>query len=508
MAHCPRPIANYGVYSMQVNQNKISIKETKDEVIAIAVFQVPGGQPPSATPLKYPKEFEDLSQYVRKEEFEGKSGQVYVFNSITAFKFKVLLYGLGEEKDFNLDYLRRFGGTAVRYAASAKSASVSIVLPNVKNASEAAQSIAEGAILASYKPIKFKTKKDDYFEVKTANIVSKENIEEGIKRASALATAQNYVRDINENPANIATPQMLAQSARDLSKQNGLACTVFEKDDLKKMKMNAILGVNQGSALPPVLVIMEYNKDKKDVPFYAVVGKGITFDSGGISIKPAKGMQEMKYDKTGAVTTLGIMRAVSELKLPIRLIGAFAATENMPSGTAQKPGDIITAYNGKTIEVLNTDAEGRLILADTLAYVAERKPQAIIDLATLTGAIIISLGRYRAGLFSNDDNLAKAIFEAGEATFERVWRMPLDKEYVEMDKGDFADIKNIGSEVGDAGSITAAAFLQEFVGECKWAHLDIAGVDMISEKHSYLEKGASGIGVRLVVNALERLAMK
>jgi len=274
------------------------------------------------------------------------------------------------------------------------------------------------------------------------------------------------------------------------------------------MKMNAILAVNQGSALPPVLVIMEYNKDKKNLPLYAVVGKGITFDSGGISLKPSKGMQEMKYDKTGAVSALGIIKAVSELKMPIRLLAAFAATENMPGGNAQKPGDIITAYNGKTIEVLNTDAEGRLILADTLAYIAEKKPQAIIDLATLTGAIIIALGRHGIGLFSNDDELAKVIKNAGNKTFERVWRMPLWKEYVEMNKADFADIKNIGSEGSEAGSITAAAFLQEFVGDCKWAHLDIAGVDMVSERHPYLDKGASGMGVRLVCETLEMLAKK
>jgi leucyl aminopeptidase len=186
---------------------------------------------------------------------------------------------------------------------------------------------------------------------------------------------------------------------------------------------------------------------------------------------------------------------------------AFTATENMPSGTAQKPGDIVTAYNGKTIEVLNTDAEGRLILSDTLSYIAEeKKPEYMIDLATLTGAIIISLGRFRIGLFSNDDRLAKTLHEAGERTFERVWRMPLDKEYTEMDRGDFADLKNIGSEGGEAGSITAAAFLQEFVGETKWAHLDIAGVDNIVERHGYLEKGASGIGVRVVCEALEKLS--
>jgi leucyl aminopeptidase len=219
-------------------------------------------------------------------------------------------------------------------------------------------------------------------------------------------------------------------------------------------------------------------------------------------------MQEMKYDKTGAVTAMGIIKAVSELGLPIRLIAAFAATENMPSGSAQKPGDIITAYGGKTIEVLNTDAEGRLILADTLAYIAEKKPKAMIDLATLTGAMIVCLGRTRIGLFSNDDHLAKVIYDAGERTFERVWRFPLDQEYKDMNKADFADIKNIGSETGDAGSITAACFLNEFTGDCKWAHLDIAGVDHIAAPHGYLEKGASGIGVRLVVDALTRLAKR
>jgi leucyl aminopeptidase len=266
--------------------------------------------------------------------------------------------------------------------------------------------------------------------------------------------------------------------------------------------------VNQGSVLPPVFVVLEYNRDKKNLPLYAIVGKGITFDSGGISLKPAKSMQEMKYDKTGAVTAMGIIKAVSELGIPIRLIAAFAATENLPSGSAQKPGDIITAYNGKTIEVLNTDAEGRLILADSLAYVAEKRPKAIIDLATLTGAMIVSLGHNRLGLFSNDDHLAKVIYDSGEKTFERVWRFPLDREYKEMNKGDFADIRNIGSETGDAGSITAACFLSEFTGDCRWAHLDIAGVDSIAAPHGYLEKGASGIGVRLVVESLTRLARK
>lgn len=483
---------------MQVNVKKIELSEVKNEILAIALWQ--GESLP----------FTQITKAVKKEEFEAKQGQVCILDSQekTAFR-KLFLYGLGEKKEFNIDFLRRFGGAAVRYAASLKTTNLSF-FAKIKeiDTSDAVHAICEGAILSNYKPIQFKSKKEDYYELKEIDVISKENVEGAISRAKILANAQNYVREINENPANIATPQKLAEYAKELSKENKLSIKIIEKDEIRKLKMNAILGVNQGSALPPVMVVLEYNKDKKDLPLYAVVGKGITFDSGGISIKPAKGMQDMKYDKTGAVTTLGIIKAVSELKLPIRLIGAFTATENMPSGSAQKPGDIVTSYNGKTIEVLNTDAEGRLILSDTLAYVAESKPKAMIDLATLTGAMIVALGKVRIGLFSNDDEISDAIYKAGEKTFERVWRMPMDKEYKEMNKADFADVKNIGSEGGEAGSITAACFLSEFIEETKWAHLDIAGVDNIADRHAYLEKGASGIGVRLVCETLEDMAKK
>ncbi|MDO8554817.1 MAG: leucyl aminopeptidase [Candidatus Micrarchaeota archaeon] len=485
---------------MQISFKKQQLTEVKDELLCVAVLQN----------LEFPKELSELTKTLRKEEFEGKVGQAVTLTTLGKLSFKkLLLYGLGEEKDFNLDFVRRFAGTAIRVAIGMKSDNISIALPKTKGVSPSdfAQAIVEASTVANYKCIKFKSKKDDYFEVKQITVVGTEDVSVAVQKGFILGTAQNYVRDNNENPANIATPQKLAELAQILSKEKGFAIEVLGKEEMKKKGMNAILGVNQGSPLPPVMVLMEYNKDKKNLPLYSVVGKGITFDSGGISIKPAKGMQEMKYDKTGAITTLGIMKAVAELKLQIRLIGAFTATENMPSGTAQRPGDIVTSYNGKTIEVLNTDAEGRLILADTLAYVAERKPEYMIDLATLTGAIIVALGRFRIGLFSNDDKLAIAIFDAGEHTFERVWRMPLDQEYSDMDKGDFADVKNIGSESGDAGSITAACFLKEFIGETKWAHLDIAAVDAV-EKHPYLDKGASGIGLRLVVETLERLAKK
>jgi leucyl aminopeptidase len=371
---------------------------------------------------------------------------------------------------------------------------------------DVAQAIAEGAVLSGYKFTEFKTKKDDFFDVERVTVISGQDFSDAIKRGVLLATAQNYVRKLDENPANIMTPEKVAEAAKALAKEKKFSVKILEKKELLKLGMNAFLGVNAGSAQPPKLVVLEYNAGKK-LPFYSIVGKGITFDSGGISLKPSKGMEEMKYDKTGALVVLGVFKAVAELGLPIRLLGLMPLTENMPSGASQKPGDIVKAYNGKTIEVLNTDAEGRLILADALAYAAQQKPDAIIDLATLTGAILVSLGRAGAGLFSNDDALSNAIEKAGSKTHERVWRFPLWPDYIELMKSDIADLKNISGE-GEAGSITAAVFLKEFIGECKWAHLDIAGVDMINRPHPYLGKGASGIGVRLVVETLKNLSMK
>ncbi|MFH2105664.1 MAG: leucyl aminopeptidase [Candidatus Micrarchaeota archaeon] len=437
-----------------------------------------------------------------KDEFDGKLGKTAIMNDKFGFR-KVLLYGLGPEKEFQLDFAREMAGAAVRYALSLKSKDV-----NVACKKEWAQSVTEGLVLASYKCIKFKSKVEDYVPLERAYVVSSGNAKAEIEKGFILASAQNYVRDMNENPANIATPEKVVEYAKDLAKQYRLDIEVLDKDKLAKKKMNAILGVNQGSVKGAYLVTLTYNADKRNLPLYAVVGKGITFDSGGISIKPSKGMDSMKYDKTGAMVSLGVMKAVAELKLPFRLMSTFTVTENMPSGSAQKPGDIVTSYLGKTIEVLNTDAEGRLILADTLTYAAEKKPSLMIDLATLTGACIVALGRVRIGMFSNDDRIAKIVYDSGERTYEKVWRLPLDKEYSEMIKGDLGDVRNIGSESGEGSTITAACFLKEFVGETKWVHLDIAGVDHVTSSHPYLDKGATGIGVRLVVDCLENLAKK
>ena len=487
---------------VNVKIGKKLISEIKDKVLAIGVFEGDS----------IPEEFSKFTKGITKKQFEGKLGQTYAATTQGTAGFeRLLLIGLGKAKEFNLDFARRMAGSAVRYAESNKSESLCIAVLEEKTCpiTNTIQALTEGAILAGYKFTQFKTKKDDIFNIGDVFLVLESDCpgaKEAVERGTILANAQNFVRDINELPANFATPEYVATEATKLAKSNKLKIKVMEKSEMKKLGMGGIISVNQGSDKPPKLVILEYNAGKR-LPFYSIVGKGITFDSGGISLKPSKGMEEMKYDKTGAMVVLGIMKAVSELKLPIRLTGFMPLTENMPSGSATKPGDIITAHNGKTIEVINTDAEGRLILADALSYAAEQKPDAIIDLATLTGACVVCLGRAGAGLMSNDDLLAKAIEQAGLDTYERVWRLPLWSDYSELMKSDFADLKNV-SGVGEAGTITAAAFLQEFVPETKWAHIDIAGVDMINRPHPYLSKGASGIGVRLVIEALKNISKK
>ncbi len=486
---------------MKVESCRVHLSEAKENLLCVFLMQ--DEEPPW--------EVKRFLSGANRQRYEGKLLQTFYADTGGEAKFgHLLVVGLGKRADFKPDFLRRAAGAAVRYAASLKEKAVAMHLP-AAFVSEAdvlrmVQAMAEGAILAAYRFTEYKTKKDDIFTVEKARIVGEGDYSEGIRRGTICAEAQNYSRMLDERPANVATPSSVAAEARRLAKSHGLHLTLFGKDRLGKMGMQGILAVCQGSVNEPQLIRLEYNRGKR-LPLYCIVGKGVCFDSGGISIKPSNNMHEMKYDKSGAINVLGVMKAAAELKLPIRLIGLMPMVENMPSGSAQRPGDIITSYSGKTIEVLNTDAEGRLILADALALAVEEKPEAVIDMATLTGAIVVSLGRHAIGLFSNDDALAKAIIDAGEETHERVWRLPVWQEYGEMMKSDLADIKNI-SEVPEGGSITAAAFLKEFVGDTKWAHLDIAAVDMVKAGHPYLEKGASGIGVRLVIAALSGLAKK
>ncbi|MFH0737170.1 MAG: leucyl aminopeptidase [Candidatus Micrarchaeota archaeon] len=486
---------------MEVELKKTHLSEAKEDLLCVFLLQ----------DTEPPHELKRFMADAKAPRYEGKLLQTFSADSRGEARFKrLLIIGLGKKEEFKPDFLRRAAGLSVRYAASHKDKSFAMHLPSrfISRGEQMkmAQAMAEGAILASHKFTRYKTKKDDLFEVEKAHVVTEEDVSEGIRRGLILASAQNYSRELDEQPANVATPEWVAAQARKLAHSYGLSINVHDEAWLKKKGMNGILAVCQGSERRPVLISLEYNKGK-NLPFYAIVGKGVCFDSGGISIKPSQGMHEMKYDKSGAMNVLGVFRAVAELKLPIRLIGIMPMVENMPSGNAQKPGDIITLYNGKTVEVLNTDAEGRLILADALGFAAEQKPEAIIDMATLTGAMAVALGKHAIGLFSNDDPLSETLDCAGQDAWERVWRMPIWPEYSEMMKSDFADMKNI-SELPEAGSITAAAFLKEFVGETRWAHLDIAAVDLIKPPHPYLEKGASGIGVRLVTEALCRLSKK
>ncbi|MFN7991654.1 MAG: leucyl aminopeptidase [Candidatus Micrarchaeia archaeon] len=487
---------------MEAELKKSHISDLKTDLLCVFLMQ--DEEPPF--------EIRGFLKDVKKERYEGKLLQAYSSPTRGSARFKhLIVIGLGKKDEFRLDHLRRAAGSAVRYAAAMKEKELCMHLPAKfvprSEQQKMAQAMAEGAILSAYKFNEFKTKKDELFDVERAFIVSEEDLSEGIGKGKAYAESQNYARRLDELPANIATPHMVVEQARKLARDLSLHITVYDEERMKRMGMNGILSVCQGSHNKPALIKLEYNKGKAGLPLYCVVGKGVCFDTGGISIKPAQNMHEMKYDKSGAINVLGIFMAVSRLRLPIRLIGLMPMVENMPSGTAQRPGDIIRMYNGKTVEVLNTDAEGRLILGDALALGAQENPEYMIDMATLTGAMVVSLGRHAIGMFSNDDQLARALEEAGDETHERVWRLPLWPEYGELMKSDSADLKNI-SELPEAGSITAAAFLKEFVGETKWAHLDIAAVDTVKWPHPYLDKGATCMGVRLVAETLSRLPKK
>ena len=324
--------------------------------------------------------------------------------------------------------------------------------------------------------------------------------EAAASRASAIAAGMSLTKDLGNLPGNICTPTYLAEQAVELGKQSGIKVTVLDRKQIEALGMNCFLAVAQGSKQPPKFIVMEYMGGKKGAAPVALVGKGVTFDTGGISIKPAPEMDEMKFDMCGAASVLGTMKAIAAMKLPLNVVGAIPATENMPGGNAIKPGDIVTTMSGQTVEILNTDAEGRLILCDALTYVERYKPAAVIDIATLTGAMVISLGHITTGVFANDDALAKEVTDAGDSAWDRAWHLPMFDDYQEQLKSNFADIPNIGSRAG--GSITAACFLSRFTKAYPWAHLDIAGTAW----KSGAEKGATGRPVALLAHFLAKRA--
>ena len=445
-------------------------------------------------------------------DFIGKEGQTLLCYPPPANKKKsavkrLMAVGLGKET-LDRESFRKCGGTIAVAAQKTKASNIVVVLPEELDfpMHEMSQALAEGLVLGNYRFLKYKTLSEEEERPQviseaifcTTKLKAARNGVE-IGRQGALAACR--ARDMANEPANHWTPSHFATYAQSLAKEHGLKCTILGKTELTKLKMGGLLAVNQGTSEPPKMVIVEYRTGKK-VPTLLLVGKGLTFDSGGISIKPSLGMHEMKYDMCGGAAVLSCMAAVAvECPQKLDIVAIVPATDNMPGPEALKPGDIITQFSGKTVEIISTDAEGRLILADALAYgIKKFKPQAVVDLATLTGAVIVGLGHHTTGLMANDDDLAAKIEQAGKASGEPVWRLPLSKEYSKQIESKVADLKNVGDQ--GAGTITAGAFLKEFVGDTRWVHLDIAGTAWNFTEKSYIPKGPSGVGVRLLLELI------
>jgi len=448
-----------------------------------------------------------LQRLAASREFTGKvntSRLIHTQGKLPAER--LLLVGLGRKSELDDERLRQAAGNAVQTLRSARVALFASALP-LAGGDTALEAVCEGGMLGSYCFDEYKTReRAERFSFAGMTLllpvgISVSAASTRIERSEAVCRGVSLARDLVSHPGNVATTGYLAAAAHALAERHSLICRVLERDELEKLGMNALVAVGKGSAEPPRLIVLEYRGgDAKERPL-AMVGKGITFDSGGISLKPGAGMEEMKTDMAGAAAVLGALEAAAGLRLPVNLVGIIPTAENMPDGRAYKPGDVITSLSGLTIEINNTDAEGRLVLCDALHYARTNyKPAAMIDLATLTGACVIALGHEASALMGNDSRLVKSLQRAGERCGERLWELPLWDEYGEAMKSDIADLKNAGGR--DGGSITAGWFLKQFVGTTRWAHLDIAGTAWSDKARPCSPKGATGVGVRLLIEYL------
>ncbi|OGN97581.1 MAG: leucyl aminopeptidase [Chloroflexi bacterium RBG_13_51_18] len=449
-----------------------------------------------------------ILKLIKQKDIKGKLNEITLIHSMGKLPAgKVVVLGLGKKQELTVNKLRGAIAETCRYLRGKSITSVASVITgegiNRIKTEDAMQAMTEGAVLGLYAFRKYITKKEnDFGEIKELTIVGKikKSIEQAINKGKIIAEAANYARDMVNEPSNFMTPTQMAGVARQLAKKYGLKVEIFEKDKIKDLGMGGLLGVSRGSQEPPKFIILSYKGRQSDEIDLALVGKGITFDSGGISIKPSENMADMKGDMAGGAAALATLSALAQLKPAINVTAFVPATENLPSGTAMKPGDIISAMNGKTIEVLNTDAEGRLILADALSYAAKLGAKAIVDVATLTGACQIALGKICSGAFTNNQSLLDKAITAAKDAGEPAWQLPMFEEYREFIKSDVADIKNTGNRYG--GAITAAKFLEEFVDKTPWVHLDIAGTYDTDKDKGYLVKGATGVPVRTLVNLI------
>ncbi|VVC03113.1 cytosol aminopeptidase [Candidatus Burarchaeum australiense] len=460
-----------------------------------------------------------VAKMAKDARFKGEKNETKLVHPPSAFKCKhILLTGLGKREKATSYDVYVAAGRAAQEACSEEFKTLAFNLPETVGTKieNTARQVCEGAMTALYKFDQFKSKKkdkesedefkEDEKEIETIEILCPfeadgERMKREVEEARIISECVHVTRDLVNYPSNLKRPPMLADRIKQHVSRHGIRFGVLDENAMKRKGMGSLLAVASGSGSPPRLVTLEYGKKREGKPPLCLVGKGIKFDSGGISLKPSKGMDEMKGDMAGAAAVAGAMMAISQLKIPLHVVGVMPLTENMPDGNAQRPGDIVKAMNGKSIEVLNTDAEGRMVLADAVAYAEETyKPDYLVDIATLTGAVVVCLGKHATGLLSNDDALKKQVIEAGEKVHERCWELPFWKEYRDMVKSKVADVKNIGSESGEGGTITAGAFVASFLNEkTKWAHLDIAGTSFSEGGKPFGHVGATGVGVRLFV---------
>jgi leucyl aminopeptidase len=448
-----------------------------------------------------------LRKLASSGELTGKPLEMTLVHAPRGLKAaRLLLVGAGKQEKFDTAVLRRIAGAALRYIKSRSVKQFAFVLRENEPVEAATQAVAEGALAANFESDKYKTDKKDAKSLDSIALTgfSDQNrvaAEEGLARGRVIADAQNFARDLVNEPSNILTPKVLGEKAAAMAKEAGLSVEILDEKRIADLKMGALLSVAQGSFEPPRMMVLTYTpaNPKPGSPVIGLIGKAVTFDTGGISIKPSDGMEKMKYDMAGGATMLGVMRALAALRPNVKVICVVPSTENMPGGHAQKPGDIQTAMSGKTIEVLNTDAEGRLILADGIYYARQLGATHLIDAATLTGAIVVALSNINVGVFGSDQPFTDKLLASAKAAGEKMWQMPIDDDYREFIKGSVADIQNIGSGKG-GGAITGAMFIKEFTGDSPWIHLDIAGTAWNDDAKPWLAKGPTGVALRTLIH--------
>lgn len=497
---------------MKVSGSSKSPDKIEAQALAVAVFK---DEKPNSGLLKSLDQAVGgmIAEAIKAEEFAAKEGETAYFH-VSGKELKarrVLLIGCGERKAYKAAKIAQMAGSATRFLRSKNVKSIGIIPRADGDSEKIAQTVVGGAIMGLFEPDKYRTKDKELREIDAVTVVAEgadeKALSRGAERGRIIGESINFTRDLANEPGAYMTPTIMADRAKKVAKEFGLSVDILDQKQMEKLGMGSLLGVARGSDEPPKMIVLKYQPSKSRSSkgeLLALVGKGITFDSGGISLKPGENMELMKYDMTGAATVIGTMRAIAQLKPSIPVLGVAPCSENLPSGKATKPGDVLKAMTGKTIEVINTDAEGRLVLADAIAYAKKLGATKIIDMATLTGAVSIALGDVHTAILGTDQELIDEFIAAGKEVGEKFWQLPLDDDYTKQIKSDIADIKNVGGK--KAGTITAAAFLKEFAEETPWAHLDIAGTAWGDPATPYRSKGPTGVAVRTLIEFIESSA--